>query len=234
MALTRTLLACLPYLTLLVGVLGLARRIARWRRAPAAGAPLFPLPRTRTATWRRLAAELCLLRGLHAGDRNLWLGAWPLHVALALLAVGHIRAFVDFPGLWQALGLAPEAVDKLAGASGGAVGLVAMTACLYLLARRGLVRRVREITGPGDVLALLLLLAVIVSGNALRFGPPLDLGPVRDYCAALVRLRPVPLPEVPGFAVHFLLAQALFAWAPWSKFLHAPGVFLAKATLCRG
>jgi nitrate reductase gamma subunit len=233
MALARTLLPYLPYLTLLVGVLGLTRRLVRWRRAPVASAPLFPLPPTRTATWRRMAAELCLLRGLHAGDRSLWLGAWPLHVALALLAVGHIRAFVDFPGLWRVLGLSPEAVDRLAGASGDAVGLVAMAACLSLLARRGLVRRVREITRPGDVLALLGLIAVIVSGNALRFGPPVDLDPVRDYFAALLRLRPGPLPELPGFAVHFLLAQALFAWAPWSKLLHAPGVFFAKATLYR-
>jgi nitrate reductase gamma subunit len=233
MALVRTVLACLPYLTLLVCVLGLTWRMARWRRAPAPVAPLFPLPPSRAATWRRTAAELCLLRGLHAGDRGLWLGAWPLHVALALLAVGHIRAFVDFPGLWQALGLTPGAVDRLAGLSGGAVGLVALAACLYLLARRALVRRVREITGPGDVLALLLLLAVIVSGNAMRFGPHVDLGPVRDYFAALLRLHLVPWPDVPGFAVHFLLVQALLVWAPWSKFLHAPGVFWAKATLCR-
>lgn len=233
MVLVRTLLAWLPYLTFLVGVLGLARRIARWRRAPLARAPLFPLPPTRTAAWRRTAAELCLLRGLHAADRARWLGAWPLHVALALLAVGHVRAVVDFPGLWRGLGLSPEAVDRLAQAAGGAVGLVALAACFVLLARRLVVPRLRQITRTGDLLALLVLLAVIVSGNALRFGPGLELAPIRAYFLSLAVLSPAPLPEPPGFALHFLLAQILFAWAPWSKLVHAPGVFFAKATLCR-
>jgi nitrate reductase gamma subunit len=233
MALARFLLACLPYLTILVFTLGLAWRIDHWRRAKAPAAPLFPLPPTPAATWRRLAAEICLLRGAQAGDPGLWIGAWPLHAALALLALGHLRAFVDFPGLWQALGLSPEAVDSLAAASGGLVGLVAMAACLFLLARRGLVRRVREITRVEDVLALVLLLAVIVSGNAMRFGPQVDLAPIRAYFAALAGLRPVPMPGVPGFATHFLLAQILFAWIPWSKYLHIPGLFWAKAGLYR-
>lgn len=221
----------LPYLSLALCLLGLAWRLGRWRRAPAAPAPLFPLPPTRSAAWRRTLAELCLLRGLHAGDRGQWYGAWPLHMALALLAVGHLRAFVDFPGLWRALGLTPGGVDRLAAVSGGAVGLVAMAACLFLLARRGLARRVREITRPGDILVLVLLLAVIVSGNAMRFGETVELDPVRAYFAGLAGLRPGPLPAVPGFAAHFLLAQALFVAAPFSKLLHAPGVFFAKAGL---
>lgn len=231
MALARFLPVWLPYLSLGLCLLGLAWRLTRWWRAPAAPAPLFPVPPTRTAAWVRLGAELCLLRGLRAGDRGQWYGAWPLHLALALLAVGHLRAFVDFPGLWRALRLAPGQVDHLAAISGGAVGLVAMAACLHLLARRALVRRVREITRPQDVLILVLLLAVIVSGNALRFGADMELGPVRAYFAGLAGLRPGPLPEAPGFAVHFLLAQVLGVAVPFSKLLHAPGVFFAKAGL---
>jgi nitrate reductase gamma subunit len=233
MAVVRSLLSVLPYLSLLVCLLGLAWRLHRWRRAPATPAPLFPLPSTRAAAWRRLAVEICLLRGLRAGDQGQWYGAWPLHVALALLAVGHIRAVVDFPGLWRALGLTPEAVDGLAALAGGGVGLAAMAACLYLLVRRGLVRRLREITRGQDVLALVLLLAVVASGNVMRFGARVDLGQVRAYFAALACLRPVPMPEVPGFALHFLLAQALFVWAPFGKYLHAPGLFLAKAGIAR-
>lgn len=223
----------LPYLTFLACILGVVWRVARWCQAPAAPVSLFPVPPSPAARCRRLAAEVCLLRGAHASDPWLWIGAWPLHVALALLAVGHIRAFVDFPRLWQALGLTPADVDTLASISGGAVGLVAVAACLYLLARRALVKRVREITRAEDVLTLLVLLAVILSGDLMRFGPRVDLPTVRAYFVALASLHPVPMPDVPGFATHFLLVQLLALWAPWSKLMHMPGLFLAKATLSR-
>lgn len=233
MALAPYLPDSLPYLTFVIFVLGVAWRIVRWCQAPAAATTLFPTARTTATGRRRLAVEVCLLRGAHASDFWLWAGAWPLHVALLLLAVGHVRAFVDFPGLWRSLGLTPAAVDTLAAVSGGAVGLVAMAACFYLLGRRLLVKRVREITRSEDMLTLLLLLAVILSGNIMRFGPHTDLPAIRAYFASLASLHAVPMPDVPGFATHFLLVQLLAVWAPWSKLMHMPGLFLAKATLSR-
>jgi len=233
MVLARLWPDCLPYATLLICLLGLTRRLGRWFLAKPATSPLFPRPSAAPAGWRRLAVEVCLLRGVHAAEPGLWLGAWPLHVALGGIALGHIRAFVDFPGLWQALGLGPERLDNLAGAAGGVVGLTALLACSYLLARRILVRRMREITRAQDIWTLLLLLAVILSGNAMRWGPAVDLEPIRAYFAALARLSPGPMPDTPGFAVHFLLAQGLLLWAPFGKLLHAPGLFLAKDGLLR-
>lgn len=222
----------LPYVTLFVFILGMVWRVGRWCRGATAPTLLFPLPETKIGRCKRAVLELCLLRGTHASDFGLWIGAWPLHVALALIAVGHVRAFVDFPRLWQAIGLTPAQVDSLAGLTGGAVGLAVMVACLYLLGRRALVRRVREITTFEDIFTLVLLLAVIVSGNLMRFGSHVDLELVRAYFASLAALHPVPMPAVPGFATHFLLAQLLAVWAPWSKLVHIPGVFAAKMTLC--
>lgn len=233
MALARMLPTYLPYLTLLVLLLGLVWRIGHWLRAKAGPAPLFPLPASPSGVRRRLAVEICLLRGLRAGDPGLWLGAWPLHLALVLLAVGHVRAFVDFPGLWCGLGLTPATVERLAGISGGTVGGLALLAGLYLLARRGLVPRVREITRWEDVWPLLLLLAVVISGNAMRFGSRVDLAPVRAYFAALAGPHPTAPPDVPGFALHFLLAQGLLLVLPFGKLLHGPGLFFAKADLYR-
>ena len=60
--------------------MGLSWRIGRWCQGASASVLLFPVPQTAFAGWRRLAAEVCLLRGAHAGDPGLWIGAWPLHV----------------------------------------------------------------------------------------------------------------------------------------------------------
>ncbi len=228
MAPVRLAFDCLPYLTLLAFLYGTARRFRRWQRAPAPAAPLFPCPSPGPAVWRRMAFEICLLRGRR--PVSVWSGLFPwlLHVALAGIAIGHIRAFTDFPRLWAALALTPQAVDRFAATAGIAVGLLGLGAALVLLGRRLLVPRLRQITHGDDVFALLLLLAVLASGMAMRLGPQVDLTPVRDYFAALAGLHPRPMPEVPGFAPHFLLAQALAVYAPFGKLLHIAGAFPAK------
>ena len=145
--------------------------------------------------------------------------------------VGHIRTVTDFPRLWAALSLTPADVDRLSGLIGGAVGDLALACGLYLLARRLVLPRLRQITRFEDFFALVLLLAVLASGQALRFGPPVDLAPVRDYLAALATFSPRPMPDIPGFAAHFLLVQALAVYAPFGKLMHIAGVFPAKAGL---
>jgi nitrate reductase gamma subunit len=229
MASVRAALACLPYLTTLAFAAGLAWRIRRWSLAAAPPAPLFPLPDGTATAWGRIGVEICLLQGRRPGPSFSWLGPWCFHAALALILIGHLRAVTDFPRLWAALALSPATVDALAAVAGGAAGLLALASGCFLLGRRLLLPRLREISQGEDVFALVLLLAVILSGLAMRFGPPVDLGPVRAYFAALAAFAPGPMPDVPGFAVHFLLAQALAVYAPCGKLLHMAGVIPAKA-----
>jgi nitrate reductase gamma subunit len=225
------LLGCLPYLTVAVVLFGLTRRLVRWSRAAPGLAPLFPAATARPAAWARLAGEVCLLRGRRALPGLRPVVAWSLHAALVLLALGHLRAVTDFPRLWAWLGLSPAAVDRLADAVGGAVGLAALAALLILALWRLGAPRLRAVTRTGDVLALVLLGAVLFSGLIMRLGGPVDLGSVRAYLFALATLHPVPLPDVPGFAAHFLLAQALALLIPYGKLLHMLAVFPAKAGL---
>jgi len=234
-----TVPACLPYLTASILVLGLAWRLRRWNRARAASSPLFPLsPRTRQSApspaldAARIAAEICLLRGRRAGKPAH--AAWCFHFSLVLLLIGHIRAFTDFPRLWAALGLSPEVVATLAALAGGAAGLFALGSGLWLAGRRLVLPGLRGITRFEDVFLLALLLAVIASGLAMRLGRATDLESVRSYFAALASLRPGPMPETPGFALHFLLAQALIVVFPFGKLLHAAGILPAKLGLGRG
>lgn len=157
--------------------------------------------------------------------------AWLFHGALLLLALGHLRAVTDFPGVFTALSLSPAAVDRLAGISGLGIGLLALGALLALALRRILAPGLRQITRFEDGFALALLAAVVGSGLAMRLGPAVDLTPIRAYSMALATLHPAPLPDVPGFAAHFLLAQVLAVYAPFGKLLHITGIFGAKAGL---
>lgn len=221
----------LPYLTAAALFLGLLRRLRRWRRAAARPAPLFPVPDATPAVWAKIAAEVCRLGGRRNTFTSGIVAAWSLHAALLLLAVGHCRAVADFPGLWAVLGLTVQDVDAFGAVAGSAAGFVALAAVAALAVRRLASPAVRVASRPQDFLALALLAAVVASGLFMRLAGRTELADVRAYFAALAALRPGPMPQAPGFAVHFLLAQALAVYLPWGKLLHAFGVFPAKAGL---
>jgi nitrate reductase gamma subunit len=221
----------LPWLSAVLLLAGLAWRLGRWLRAKARPAPLFPAPAEPLAAWAGIAAEVCLLGGRRTVPTPGLVAAWCLHAALVLLAVGHVRAVADFPGLWAALGLTVPRIDRLGAVAGGAAGLVALAATLALALRRIAAPAVRRASRPADFLVLALLAAVLVSGLWLRLDGRTDLPAVRTYLVGLLSLHPGPLPASPGFTVHFLSAQALAVVFPWSKLLHAFGVFPAKAGL---
>jgi [DsrC]-trisulfide reductase subunit M len=102
---------------------------------------------------------------------------------------------------------------------------------ILLLVRRLSIPRVSEITGVGDYMALLLIAAIILTGNLMRFGSEhFDLALTRQYFAdlALFRFQDVTASaalENRVFVVHMCLALLLILWIPFSKILHFGGIF---------
>jgi nitrate reductase gamma subunit len=176
---------------------------------------------------------LICFNSLFKGDRALWTGAWIFHVVLALIAFGHIRVFTDFPVLWAAVGLSKEGVDTMSATIGGIAGIVVMLAVGYLLLRRFAVERTREISGFTDYFSLLLLLAVIITGNSMRFGAHFDLNQTREYFWGLLTFSAAPVPASGMFLLHLLLAQLLIISIPFSKILHMGGFFFTHALIRR-
>ncbi len=225
------ILGILPGLTVLVLGLGLARTLAQWNKAKAAPAMLFPAAaKPRPA---HLLLDILIFKGPLAGDKPLWAGTVLFHASLLLILIGHIRVFTDFPRLWQALGLDQTTVDALAGAIGATLGAVCIASGLFLLLRRILLRRVREISGPTDYAAIGLVLIVALTGQLMRLGPPFDLAAVRAYVAAGGPWGQAPAPSDPLFLLHALLAQIGLMSLAFGKFLHIPGIFYSKSLLYR-
>ncbi|MEW5796191.1 MAG: respiratory nitrate reductase subunit gamma [Candidatus Zixiibacteriota bacterium] len=227
------ILGFLPYLTLLVFIPAMAYRIRVWIKTPQPAAiTLFPAPVGKAATFWGVFRESLFFPGLFLGDKFLWASAWIFHATLALIVVGHIRVFTDFPGLWAALGIN---ADRMSAISGGTAGLLILAMALVLLARRLAIRRVREVTNFADTLVLLLIIAVLVTGNALRFGEHFNLELTRRYFSQLAgfSLSAESLPGSPMFTLHFLLAQLLFVFLPFSKILHLGGIFFTQTLIQR-
>lgn len=221
--------AILPYLALMVFIAGMSYRIYVWTKLPSPSITLFPSPPTGAANFLNTVQEALFFKSLFQGDRTLWFFAWSFHAVLALIFLGHFRVFANVDGIFFALGMTQEGIKAMSGGVGGAAGVLIMATLLLLLFRRVTLARVREITGPGDYLALLLLLAIIVTGNLMRFGTDhFDLTLTRNYFAGLASFSGVTEAAVLKnnlFLVHMGLSLLLLICIPFSKLLHLGGIF---------
>lgn len=225
------ILGLMPYLTVTVFVVAMVYRIRTWVKTPQPGAmTLFPAPSGKAATILGVIKESLFFPGLFKSDRLLWTSAWAFHAALALIIVGHIRVFTDFPALWAALSIN---ADRMSAVSGGAAGLLILAFAVVLLLRRLVISRVREVTNFADVLVLLLIIAVLITGNAMRFGEHFNLELTRQYFSRLAgfSLSASTLPGHVMFTLHFLLAQLLIMFLPFSKILHLGGIFFTQTLI---
>lgn len=219
----------LPYVALPVFLAGMLYRIWVWRKLPSPAITLFPAPPDEAANVRNTVEEALLFKSLYKGDRGLWLSAWLFHATLALIFAGHLRVFTNADAVLEDLGMTQGVIDRMSAGAGGAAGVLILATALVLAGRRVAIRRVREITGLADCLALGLIGAILVTGNMMRFAAlHFDLNLAREYFAGLASLADVRGARVLGndlFVVHMFLALVLIMVIPFSKILHFGGIF---------
>ena len=223
----------LPFITAVVFFGGIAYRVIRLWRSPRAAVSLVVPPQRRSAASAvgEIATEVATFRRVFKGSKALWAVSWLFHLSIFVFVVGHFRLFIDFSWLWNLLRLSPEQVDQLAFLGGGVSGTVFMLGLVALLVRR-LRMPVRSLSVPSDYLLLLLLLAIAVTGNYMRFLMHIELEPYRAFFSNLFGLRfGVPV-QNPVFLLHFLLVQVFLIYFPFSKLVHViGGVLTLKWTL---
>lgn len=201
---------------LLVG--GLAFKIRQYARTPAPlKIPTTPAPVTGTGVALRMAREVVLFESLFRSNKWIWLFGWTFHVALLLVLARHLRYFTEPVWAWVAL---VQPFGRYAG-----FAMLAALAALWL--RRFLVERIRYISGPSDHLMLLLLTAIAASGYAMQFVARTDIVALKGFMLGLMYFDWHPLPTDPVLLVHLVLVAMLMVVFPFSKLLHAPGVFFS-------
>ncbi len=218
MGLAGSLMAAWLWTAAAVAVVGLAWRTVGWLRAPVSlPMPLPPAPATWSGVALRMLREGFLFETLFRANRWTWAFGWLFHAALLLVLVRHAWLFVDPVPAW---------IEPLLGV-GHWLSAVLLASLAGLLARRLLVARVRYVSVPSDYLMLLLIIAIGGSGAWLGHFDPRSLGLAREFALGLVRFEAQPLPLDPALWLHLGGAGTLVALLPFSKLLHAPGVFLS-------
>lgn len=210
--------ALLFYIATAILVGGLAFRLWEYTTTPAPlKIPTTPAPTTRRGVLLRLAREVVLFESLFKANKWIWLFGWVFHAALLLVLLRHLRYFTQPVWGWV------ELVQPF----GVYAGFAMVAGLLGLWARRVLVPRVRYISAPSDHLMLALLIGIAVSGLLMKYVARTDIVAVKSFFLGLMVFDWQPMPADPVLLAHLGLVAALMIIFPFSKLLHAPGLFFS-------
>ena len=197
---------------------GLAYKIWDFARTPAPlSIPTTPAPTTTSGVAWRMFREVVFFESLFKGNLWLWAFAAAFHGGLALVLVRHLRYFTE-PVCDLVVFLQPFGIYAGLAMAGGLAAL---------WGRRFLVERIRYISTYSDHLMLALLLVIAVTGLGMKFLVHTDIVGVKSFFLGLMRFDIQPLPADPALYLHLLCVALLMIVFPFSKLLHAPGIFFS-------
>jgi len=210
--------ALLFYIATTVLVGGLAFRIWEYATTPAPlKIPTTPAPTTYGGVVLRLSREVVLFESLFKANKWIWLFGWVFHAALVVVLLRHLRYFTQPVWEWVVL-IQPFGVYA---------GFAMLAGLIGLWARRLLVPRIRYISAPSDHLMLALLVGIGGSGLLMKYVARTDIVALKSFFLGLTTFNWQPMPPDPVLLVHLGLVAALMIVFPYSKLLHAPGLFFS-------
>ena len=167
-------------------------------------------------------------RLIHWSYKWLWLGAIAFHYAFLVVLLRHLRFFTEpVPGFVHLLDSADGFLQFFI-PTVYISGIVLLVIAAYLLVRRVTQPQLRYISLAADYFPLFLVLGIGITGVLMRYIYKVDIIAVKQLVIGLVTLHPqVPAGIGSLFYIHIFLVSVLFAYFPFSKLMHAPGVFLS-------
>ncbi len=176
-------------------------------------------------------------RLVYVSDKSLWLAGLVFHWSFLIIFLRHYRIFAEQVPFFVPL---LEAVDgffeivwyneihavTLPGLYlTDALILVALT---FLFLRRVLDTKVRFISLLQDYFPLYLILGIVITGSLMRYNLKVDVIAAKNLVQSLVHFHPDTSIQVGSiFYVHLFFVSTLAFYFPFSKLMHAGGVFMS-------
>ena len=198
-------------------------------------------PSTTLGVVIRMALEVLAFRSLFRNTRTelkdgqlsyssnkwLWAAGLAFHYTFLVILLRHMRFFMEpIPGFVRAIttvdGFLQFPVPEVY-----VTTLVFLGALGFLLLRRVSSPQLRYISLPNDYFPLFLLLGIGVSGAFLRHVEKVAVPGAKATVMSLLHRAPSPQPLSGVFYGHLFLVSVLLAYFPFSKLMHAAGVFLS-------
>ena len=164
----------------------------------------------------------------YGSNKWLWVAALAFHYAFLVVFIRHFRLFLEpvpfFVGALESVdGFMEIGLPRLM-----ISGVVLLLAALYLFLRRVSVPQLRYISLAADYFPLFLIIGLATSGILMRYFLRVDITSVKELVIGLVSFHPT-IPKGIGviFFIHLFLISVLIAYFPFSKLMHAGGVFFS-------
>lgn len=218
-----TVYAILFYVATITLVGGIAMRIKQYWSIPAPlKIPTTPAPTTKRGVWFRMFKEVALFESLFKSNKWIWVFGMLFHAGLALVLLRHFRYFTDNSAL---MWIWVDWVQPF----GLYAGFAMLIGLVGLFIRRIAVARVRYISAPSDYLMLIMLFFIGFSGMMMQYVAHTDIVAVKLFFRGLMYFDWHPIPSDIPLLVHLTLVATLMIIFPFSKLLHAPGVFFSPS-----
>jgi nitrate reductase gamma subunit len=200
-------------------------------------------PHNRWGVFWRMALEVLFFRSLFRNDRSelkrserlvygsnryLWAGGLLFHWSLVVILFRHLRFVTEpvLPGIAFIQGL--DGLFQVGLPALYMTNVAILVGLTYLFFRRLIYAQMRLISLPSDFFALLLIMAVVISGMLMRYFFKVDGEKVKELAMGIISFYPA-IPQGIGvlFYIHLFLVSVLLSYFPFSKLMHAPGVFFS-------
>ena len=213
-------MAALFYIAFFILAYGLVYKILQYKNTPAPlKIPTMPAPMTQTGVVFRMSREVIFFESLFKASKMTWLFGWLFHFGLFLDMLRHLRYFIDPIWFWV---LIVQPYGKYG-------SLLMFVGLIGLLVRRFAVDRVRYISAPSDYLMLVLIICITSTGIAMSFYLGADVISVKSFFIGLMTFNMQNIPSDPILISHLIMVASLMIIFPYSKLLHAPGLFFSPS-----
>ncbi|MFH1860383.1 MAG: respiratory nitrate reductase subunit gamma [bacterium] len=210
------------YFAIVIFVLGILCKVWNYAVLPnPLKIPLTPAPTNVSGIIFRMILDVAFFKSLFNSNKFTWLGGCAFHLALLVVAASHIRFFIS---------PVPEPIMLLQTffqSMGIFIGLFFIAPIVYLFIRRVWVDRTRFVSIFADYFVLILLFLIGLSGITMKYLIRPDLVTVKTFILGLISFDPSPIPTNPIFITHFTLILILLVYFPFSKLMHAGGIFFS-------
>lgn len=204
--------------SLAIFVLGLAAKLYKYAKTPSPlKIPTTPAPISPVGVPVRMFNDIVWFKSLFKGNKWTWIGGIVFHYAFLMVVLRHLRYFLYPEPAW---------VMQLQTA-GIYAGIVLPIAVLYLLMRRTTVDRTMYVSSLADYFVLALIFGIAVTGLLMKFYVRPFMVDIKAFVFGIFSANPSSAPFEPVFLLHILLVSLLLAYFPFSKLVHAGGVFFS-------
>jgi len=194
----------LPYLSILLFIMGTAYRFFKWSGAPR-HLPwvLYPIP-SYPGQLQYMASEILTFRTLLHYNLKVWVGSYLFHIGLAFF----LAWFLTFLAGWPM---------NILGKIGGILILGGAT---YLFILRLISRSMRTVSSFVEFFNLGIFILFTLTGICVVYGQRVDLVEIRDFFLGLLRFAPKTPPKETSFLILLFIAEGFLVYLPFSKMVH--------------